>query len=212
MPFLTEEVWHAVYEGNPPYRSIALSSYPAIGPSEYKDLYEKSDHLNTRGQISQLQNLINAVRNLRKLAEVPERELAQILIPDNSAHDGASDTFRQNREVIKKLARVSGISFQNIDQAERKIFLTQGRIVQWPSFDVVLLYERTIDITAKRERLTKDIAKYVKGLESADRQLGNDAFLAKAPSNVVEGLKKQQAEMRQLLEKAKAALDALPPE
>jgi valyl-tRNA synthetase len=42
--------------------------------------------------------------------------------------------------------------------------------------------------------------------------LGNDAFLAKAPSNVVEGLKKQQAETRQLLDKAQAALAALPEE
>jgi valyl-tRNA synthetase len=42
--------------------------------------------------------------------------------------------------------------------------------------------------------------------------LGNDAFLAKAPAQVVESLKKQEAETRQLLEKARAALDALPKE
>ena len=28
MPFLTEELWHAVYDGNPPAKSIALTSYP----------------------------------------------------------------------------------------------------------------------------------------------------------------------------------------
>jgi valyl-tRNA synthetase len=81
-----------------------------------------------------------------------------------------------------------------------------------PSFDVAVVYERTIDVPAERARLTKDIAKYEKGLASAERQLGNESFLAKAPAQVVEGLKKQQAETRILLEKAQAALNALPPE
>jgi valyl-tRNA synthetase len=42
--------------------------------------------------------------------------------------------------------------------------------------------------------------------------LGNENFLSKAPAQVVEGLKKQEAETRLLLEKAQAALDALPAE
>ena len=28
MPFLTEELWHAVYDGDPPAKSIALTRYP----------------------------------------------------------------------------------------------------------------------------------------------------------------------------------------
>jgi len=80
-----------------------------------------------------------------------------------------------------------------------------------PTFDVAVVYERTVDVPAERERLTKEIAKYDKGVAAAERQLGNDAFLAKAPAQVVEGLKKQEAETRLLLEKARAALDALPP-
>jgi valyl-tRNA synthetase len=58
--------------------------------------------------------------------------------------------------------------------------------------------------------LTRDLAKYEKGLAAAERQLGNESFLAKAPSNIVEGLKKQESETRALLEKARAALNALP--
>ena len=49
------------------------------------------------------------------------------------------------------------------------------------NFDVAVIYERTIDVPAERERLTKDIAKYEKGLAAAERQLGNEGFLAKAP-------------------------------
>ena len=77
-------------------------------------------------------------------------------------------------------------------------------------FSAAVSYEASIDIAAERDRLTKDIAKYEKGLISAERQLGNESFLAKAPAQVVEGLKKQEAETRLLLEKAHASLDALP--
>src|SRR5258708_29115958 len=29
MPFITEAIWHALYDGRPPLKSIALASYPA---------------------------------------------------------------------------------------------------------------------------------------------------------------------------------------
>jgi valyl-tRNA synthetase len=77
------------------------------------------------------------------------------------------------------------------------------------NFDIAVIYERTIDVAAERERLTKDIAKYEKGLMSAERQLGNESFLAKAPPQIVDGLKKQEAETRLLLDKARAALENL---
>ncbi len=34
MPFLTEEIWHAVYDGNPPAKSIALTRFPQAGDSD----------------------------------------------------------------------------------------------------------------------------------------------------------------------------------
>jgi valyl-tRNA synthetase len=77
-------------------------------------------------------------------------------------------------------------------------------------FDVKIIYERQIDVPAERVRLTKDLAKYEKGLAAAERQLSNASFMAKAPAHIVEGLRKQAAETRTLHDKTKAALDALP--
>jgi valyl-tRNA synthetase len=79
-----------------------------------------------------------------------------------------------------------------------------------PDFDVAVIYERTVDVPAERARLTKDIEKFEKGIAAAERQLGNEGFLAKAPVHVVEGLKKQESETRALLEKARDALATLP--
>ena len=44
---------------------------------------------------------------------------------------------------------------------------------------------------------------------NAKRQLGNEAFLAKAPSTVIEGLRRRLAELEQLIPKTRVALEEL---
>ena len=116
--------------------------------------------------------------------------------------------IEENRYWFVRLAKVSDIKYeQNAGAIHPELKWRFGT-----DFVVAVIYEKPIDVAAERERLTKDIAKLEKGLATAERQLGNEAFLAKAPAHVVEGLKKQQAETRLLLDKARGGLDALPPE
>jgi len=133
---------------------------------------------------------------------VPEKQLVPVVVK-SVAHGAA---FAGSEEIIRKLARVS--TLHELPLEDPSYVGHAG----YPAgvIDIQVIYENEIDIPAERERLTKEIAKLEKNLASAERQLGNDAFLAKAPSNIVEGLKKQESENRQLLEKAKAALAALP--
>ena len=76
-------------------------------------------------------------------------------------------------------------------------------------FDLQVVYERVIDVASERERLNKDRTKFEKGLAAAHRQLGNEAFMGKAPAHIVEGLRKQAAETQMLFDKATAALAEL---
>jgi valyl-tRNA synthetase len=193
MPFLTEELWHAVYESNPPAKSIALTRYP-----------QGDEHTNDVAVIDMntVQSLIVEIRALRKEIGVEEKAITPIEVRIEAGDQGVID---DNQEIVKRLARVSEVRFVSVITAGLSKHSTFN-------FDVAVVYERTVDIPAERERLTKDIARYEKGLASAERQLGNEGFLAKAPTSVVEGLKKQEAETRLLLEKAQAAFDALPKE
>jgi valyl-tRNA synthetase len=196
MPFITEEIWHAIYDGEPPAKSIALTRYPIA----------KEIHRRAQIEMEALQSLIVDVRSLRKDAGAEEKEAVAIkLFSYASLEDGNLQVFRTNQDTIERLARVSEIEFSQVP-------LTGANIRSSLETDVQVVYERTIDVPAERERLTKDIAKYEKGLIAAERQLGNESFLSRAPSNIVDGLKKQEAETRLLLEKAKAALAALPPD
>jgi valyl-tRNA synthetase len=202
MPFLTEEIWHAIYNNNTPLKSVALTEFPQGGvvfnePPAHAVLYE----------MDVIQGAIVAIRAMRKDLQVPEKEKVKVfvhILPDT--HQGAAKLLIDNERLIGSLARVESL-------VQTEAFpspLQPTRSMQYYSLSVQ--YEKPIDIPAERERLTKEIAKLEKNIAAADRQLGNDAFLAKAPANIVEGLKKQQAENRELLAKAQAALAALPPE
>jgi valyl-tRNA synthetase len=72
-----------------------------------------------------------------------------------------------------------------------------------------VVYEQKIDVAAERERLTKLIAKQEPLVAGAEAKLGNEAFLAKAPAPVVEGLRKQLEDNKVMLDKARAALNEL---
>ncbi|HUX44577.1 MAG TPA: class I tRNA ligase family protein, partial [Terracidiphilus sp.] len=205
MPFLTEELWHAVYDGNPPAKSIALTRFPHAADSTL-------DERSIRG-MNRIQDLVVNVRARRKELGVPEKERTPILaIWDAGSGIGSTkpeinNVYKENQDIIFRLSNVSAIEDRDDD------FVTRTPQLGWIQAGgpfIAVVYERIIDVPAERERLTKDIAKYEKGLAAADRQLGNEGFLAKAPAQVVEGLKKQAAETRLLLEKAQAALAALP--
>jgi valyl-tRNA synthetase len=192
MPFITEEIWHALYDGNPPAKSIALTTYPQAAP-EGIDIAAQRD-MNT------IQELIVEIRTLRKEQGVEEKAVTPIELRIDAE---ARAVVAENEEIVERLAKVSEMRF--VDQ------ITSGRSLHTKAyFDVAVIYESTIDVPAERDRLTKDIARYEKGLAAAQRQLGNESFLAKAPAHIVDGLKKQDAETRLLLEKAKTALTALP--
>ncbi|SNT21218.1 valyl-tRNA synthetase [Granulicella rosea] len=192
MPFITEEIWHALYQGKPPAKSIALTRYPLA-----VDVYADEPSVPA---MEQLQQLIVTVRGLRKEMGVPEKEAAPILIHGSAQ---VTEMAIANADVLAKMARVSGVS-PSVEP------LTGNAARSTASFDVQVIYERVIDVPAERERLTKDLAKYEKGLLAAEKQLGNEGFVARAPAHIVEGLKKQAAETRVLYDKTKAGLDALP--
>jgi len=206
MPFLTEEIWHALYDGNPPAKSIALTNYPQAEQPNALDEVDSAVRDASLNQMKQLQRAITSIRALRKEVGVPDKELVdKVYFHPNSGEsvEGTRPLMAAllDSDIVRSLARVSEV----VDSGP----LTQRHIHSESNFDVGFDYEATIDVPAERERLTKDIAKYEKGIAAAERQLGNEGFLAKAPANVVEGLKKQEAETRLLLEKARAALENL---
>ena len=196
MPFLTEELWHALYASvgsESPAKSIALTRYPQAG--------DFANDVSAVEAMNLLQELIVTVRGLRKELGVPEKEATPIQL---HASLRVSALIDANADMLARLARVSTVELVSAAPNGANARSTAA-------FDVAVVYERQIDVPAERERLEKEIGKLEKGLAAAQKQLGNEGFIARAPAHIVDGLKKQSAETQALYDKAKAALAALPP-
>ena len=185
--------WQAIYDGNPPVKSVALTRYPQSSG--------ELSHVRVLSDMMAIQNLVVDLRALRKDRGVPEKDRVSAIM--FSSHADAT-LFENNLDLIQHLSKIS-----KIDTAPMAIIQARPTHRSGIAWLIDLNYEATIDIPAERERLTKEIAKHEKNLASAESKLASEAFISKAPAHIVEGLKKQESENRQLLEKAKAALDAL---
>jgi len=193
MPFITEEIWHAIYDGAPPLKSIALAAFPAADPSQV--------NLDAETDMAILQDLIVSVRNLR--AELKVEQKAKVPIEVFTEDAPIRSLIAQNRGAVERLANVDAITFAEASLAKLAAVRSTAR------FDVRLIYERTIDVAAECERLRKELEKIEKEFANNQRQLGNEQFLAKAPASVVDGLRRRAGELTVLRDKTKSKLEEM---
>ena len=192
MPFITEEIWHAMYDVKPPKQSIALVRYPEADRGFLNDEAEQ--------QMSLLQELIVSIRNIRAEMKVEPKIKTPVQI---HAALEIMGLISENRGMVERLANVEGVEFVDASLAQAPGARTT------PRFEVAIVYEQKVDVAAERERLTKDLKKLEGELANGQRQLGNEQFLAKAPTAVVEGLRRRKVEVESLIEKIRSALDRL---
>jgi valyl-tRNA synthetase len=193
MPFITEEIWHAMYDSKPPLKSIALAAYPAAN--------EKQIDLGAETDMAILQDLIVTVRNLRAELKVEPKVKVPVEV---FVHEPAIRAMlEQNLAAIERLANVEKVTF--VEKSLEKVPGARST----SRFDVHVIYEKKIDVAAERERLTKELEKIEKETANGQRQLSNEQFLAKAPAKVVEGLKTRAEELKALRAKTAARLSEL---
>jgi valyl-tRNA synthetase len=186
MPFLTEELWQALYDGRPPLRSLALAAYPQAGAVD----------VSAQEEMMLLQELITLIRVSRKDTGIPEKQPAEV-----GVRTRCHFAYERHALILQKLAFVSEFAVGEFDSALPRRSTS--------CFEVQVLFVRTVDPEVEAARLTKEIAGLRKAIDSAEKQLGNAGFLSKAPATVVDGLKAQHVENTSLLTKRQSELDAL---
>jgi valyl-tRNA synthetase len=193
MPFITEEIWQATFDGNPPQKSIALASFPQAD-EELIDTGAETD-------MAILQDLIVAVRNLRAELKVePKTKVPTELFVSDAA---IRAMIEQNQGAVERLGHVESIVYMQRPSGG------QGAVRSTSRFDVHVIYEKKIDVAAECDRLKKELEKMDKEYGNNQRQVSNEQFLSKAPANVVEGLRSRAAELTVLIDKTKSKLKEL---
>jgi valyl-tRNA synthetase len=193
MPFITEEIWYALYDEKPQLKSIALAAFPQAD--------QKLMNAAAETEMAILQDLIVSVRNVR--AELKVEPKVRVPIQIYAHEPEIRKLLQENQGAVERLATVESVEY--VDSSLAKLAGARHTA----RFDVHVIYEKKIDVAAERERLNKELEKIEKEIGNGQRQLSNEGFLAKAPAHVVEGLRKRSEELKVLREKAQNKLEEL---
>ncbi|MCI0735288.1 MAG: valine--tRNA ligase [Beijerinckiaceae bacterium] len=192
MPFITEELWALTASTDLPRTSVlALAEWPEL---------EGCDNPAAEAEIGFIVELVSEIRSVRAEINVPAA--AQIPLVLLSASPGIKAHVLRWQETIKRLARLSEVSF-SLNAPERSVQLIARKTV------AVLPLQGIVDVDAENTRLSKEIAKLDGEAARLEAKLSNADFLARAPEEVVEESRERLSDARSRQEKLAAALARL---
>jgi len=192
IPFITEEVWHSVKLADE--KDLIVSEWPIAEKKYYDDQAEKDLVL--------VQQVIGSIRNIRGEMNVPPNKKAHVLIKSNN--NGNLDLLKQNEVYLISLSKLSEIDLGS-DLFKPK-FSASAVIAD---LEIFIPLEGLIDIEVERNRLTKEITRLEKQIESINAKLLNIDFIAKAPKEVVERERQKSDDFQSNLNKLQTNLQSL---
>ncbi len=186
MPFVTEVLWKALTGAE----SLVIAEWPATTGINVDPVAAQ--------RIADLQKLVTEVRRFRSDQGLADRQK----VPARLGGIEAAGLAEQSAPVAA-LAWLTDPSPDFGPTAQVEVRLSGGTVL------VELDTSGTVDIDAERRRLEKDLAAARKELASTTAKLGNDAFLAKAPGDIVDKMRDRQELAREETDRITARLAAL---
>ena len=186
MPFITEELWQALYERNAG-DSIMRESLTLAAPTvaELKLLADME-------QVKQVVSGVRMVRNQKNIAPKEALELQAV----------GANNFAQYNAVVTKMANLSAINVVAEKDATASAFM-----VGTDEFAVPL--GNMIDISGEIEKQEAQL-KHLEGfLAGVMKKLSNERFVANAPEAVVALERKKQSDSEEKIAALKESLAAL---
>ncbi len=190
MPFITEEIWQTLpHDGE----SIMVSPWPVYDENYvFSKDEENMEHIMTA---------VRAVRNRRAEMNVPPSKKARLDIVTKE-----QELFSDGAKYFQRLASASGVAVSD----DENVFELDGSVsVVTDIATIYLPMAELVDFEAERKRLNKELEEVEKKLSQINGKLSNQGFLAKAPANVIEEQKVNQAKLSEKAELLKASIAKL---
>ncbi|MFF1301735.1 valine--tRNA ligase [Streptomyces sp. NPDC058307] len=181
IPFVTDALWTTLTGGE----SLVVGEWPADSGFRDKD---------AELEIALVQRVVTEVRRFRKDQGLKDGQK----VPARLGLTGTA--LAPHEAAIRQLLRL---------QPEGESFAATATLPV-AGATVALDLSGTIDVAAERKRLAKDLAAAEKEKAQANAKLGNEAFLAKAPDNVVDKIRGRLAKADEDIARIKAQLEGLP--
>jgi valyl-tRNA synthetase len=186
LPFATEEIYHTLRE-HAEGDDLIVRQMPAAAEPDTSILHNGAA----------LQEIITAIRDARVRAGLKPRDPLAIAVL--SANPSLYET---TRPILLRQTNATDLSFVK-EPVEGAISL----VVQTDK--IYLVAEQAIDKTAQRETLQKELA-YLQGfLQSVEKKLGNEKFVANAKPEVVAMERKKQSDAKSRISVIEESLASL---
>ncbi|GAA3341988.1 valine--tRNA ligase [Amorphoplanes nipponensis] len=184
IPFVTEELWTVLTGAE----SVVVAAWPVADAARIDDVAEE--------ELAALQKVVTEVRRFRSDQGLRPGQRV------SAALTGLGNVGIDVHEpLIRALARLDAPSAE---------FAATATLAVTGGITVDLDTRGTIDVAAERARLDKDRAAAEKEAAQCRAKLDNDAFIGKAPEQVVAKIKDRLATAEADLARIAAALKALP--
>ncbi|WP_199551931.1 valine--tRNA ligase [Streptomyces sp. N35] len=181
VPFVTETLWTTLTGGE----SLVIADWPK--DSGFRDATAEKE-------IETVQSLITEVRRFRTDQGLQPGQKVPARV------DLTGTGLDAHEPAIRQLLRL---------QPEGEGFSATATLPV-AGATVALDLSGTIDVEAERKRLTKDLAAAEKEVAAANGKLGNEAFLAKAPDQVVDKIRGRLAKAEADITRIQGQLEKLP--
>ena len=132
------------------------------------------------------------IRNARQESNLPAQKKLPAVVLARSQTD--LDFIATYQEAITRLALLESVEFKL--RANYKIPKFSA-VNSDSSYDTVLPLEGLLDLDSEKQRLSKELEKIMKELQGLEQRLGNPGFVSKAPPEVLEQHRAQQADLSQ---------------
>jgi len=169
-PFIAEEIWHLIRarkEGD----DIIIAEWPKV----------KALNQNVLDSFTKGEEVIINIRNVRKQNNIANKVKMDLFIKKNNEIDSSFDS------VIVKMGNLSLLEYAETAISNANSFIVNSNEYYIPFGD-------SIDIEAEKAKLKEELD-YTKGfLNSVQKKLQNEKFMAGAPDQVVVMERKKEAE------------------
>ncbi|MCR5474288.1 MAG: valine--tRNA ligase [Lachnospiraceae bacterium] len=174
MPFITEEIYCTLTEGDPDREapSIMISSWPVYRKErEYREDEE---------QIELIKEAVRGIRNVRSEMNVaPSKKAEVILVTEDETVKSA---FENGRLFFESLAGASGLTIQSgkngIEDDAVSVMIRNGALF--------IPFASLVDISAEIARLEKEMKRLEGEIKRCEGMLGNEKFISKAPQEKID--------------------------
>ncbi|MFT3844720.1 MAG: valine--tRNA ligase [Lacibacter sp.] len=186
MPFITEEIFHALRERE-----------AGDDLTVKQQIAAKTVDAKTLQLAVQLKEVITALRDVRVKNQIKPKETIQL-----SIETGDESSYKKIETILSKQVNAESISF-----VSAAVSGGISAVVQKDKFYIIT--EKEIDTTSQKEQLLKDLD-YFKGfLASVEKKLSNERFVQNAKPEVVEVERKKKADAEAKIKAIEESLQSL---